>query len=192
MDLFRLVALPSCFAAYGHHLSPRIAFVFSLLSGVPKISMPHPSISLISSSNTSRSPLYVSLSPTRSALISGVLPQGHTCASTSSSSWLLVYLFFLSGRSRPPTCVRGGLPRTKINTDGLDNGEGANAKKFRLCTYLDETFSKPQQFPFVYALPPPSVEEPGWEIRRIFTHRCFAFVKLQPGSPSLVYDNGRI
>ena len=35
-----------------------------------------------------------------------VLPQGHTCASTSSSSRLLVHLFLLSGGSRSPTRFR--------------------------------------------------------------------------------------
>ena len=42
----------------------------------------------------------MSHSPTMSALISTALPQGHICASSSSSSRLLVYLSLLSGRCR--------------------------------------------------------------------------------------------
>ena len=38
---------------------------------------------------------------------STALPQGHICASSSSSPRLLVYLFLLSGRSRSPTRNRG-------------------------------------------------------------------------------------
>ena len=55
---------PCCFADCGHHVSPRIVIVFSRLSSVPNFSMPHLSIFLIPSCNTSRSSLYFSHSPT--------------------------------------------------------------------------------------------------------------------------------
>ena len=47
---------PFCFAVCGHHISPRIAIVFSLLSSLPNSSMSHTSNFLISS-NASRSSL---------------------------------------------------------------------------------------------------------------------------------------
>ena len=55
-----LILSPSCFAVCGHHLSPRIAIVFSLLSSLPNSSMRQPSNSLAFSSNASRSSLYIS------------------------------------------------------------------------------------------------------------------------------------
>ena len=58
-----LTLSPACFAVCGHHLSPRIAIVFSLLSNLPNSCMSHTSIFLVSS-NASRSSLYISHSPT--------------------------------------------------------------------------------------------------------------------------------
>ena len=58
-----LVLSPCCFAACGHHLSPRMAIVFSLLSSVPTYSMSSSSTSPIFSGNTSHSSLYNSHSP---------------------------------------------------------------------------------------------------------------------------------
>ena len=43
---FLLILSPSCFAACGRHLSPRVTICFSLLSGAPHSAMSHPSISL--------------------------------------------------------------------------------------------------------------------------------------------------
>ena len=45
-----LITSPSCFAVCGHHLSPRMAIVFSLLSSIPNSSMSH-------TSNSSTPPL---------------------------------------------------------------------------------------------------------------------------------------
>ena len=94
---------PSCFAVCGHHLSPRIAIVLSLLSSVPNLSTSHSSICL--TSNTPRSSLYIShsYSSTMFVLLSFALPQGHICASSSSSRLLVYDLCVLSGRSRSPT-----------------------------------------------------------------------------------------
>ena len=85
------------FAVCGHHLSPRIAIVLSLLSSLPNSCMSHPSNFLISSTNTFRSSLYISHYPFIRVLLSIVVPHGHMCTSTSSSSRLLVYLFCLVG-----------------------------------------------------------------------------------------------
>ena len=63
LESFLLIFSPCCFAVCGHHLSPRIAIVFSLLCSVPNLSMSHSSIFLISST-TSRSSLSISHSPT--------------------------------------------------------------------------------------------------------------------------------
>ena len=101
---FLLILSPSCFAfVCGHHLSSRIAIVFSILSSLPNSSTSRTSNLLISSSNASRSSLYISDSPTVWVLPSIVVPHGHIFVATSSSSRLLLYLFLLSGRSRPPT-----------------------------------------------------------------------------------------
>ena len=59
-----LILSTSCFAVYGHHLSPRTAIVFSLLSSLSNSSISHTSNVLIFSSNASRSSLYISHSPT--------------------------------------------------------------------------------------------------------------------------------
>ena len=61
---FLLILSPSWFAVCGHHPSPRIAIVFSLLSSAPNFSKSHSSIFLISPCNTSLSSLYISHSPT--------------------------------------------------------------------------------------------------------------------------------
>ena len=91
---------PSCFAVCGHHLIPRIAIVFSLLSSLPNSSMSRTFNSLMSS-NASRSSLYISHSPTMWVLLYHVVvPHGHTFVATSSSR-LLVYLFFLVGPRSP-------------------------------------------------------------------------------------------
>ena len=76
-----LILFPSCFAVCGHHVSPRIAIVFSLLPGLPNVSTSHSSNFTISS-NTSRSSLHSSHSPTASALLSIAVPHGrsHTCS----------------------------------------------------------------------------------------------------------------
>ena len=95
--------LPSCFAVCGHHLTPRIPTVLLLRSSLQNSSMSHSSILLISSSDASRPSLYISRSPTMCVLLSAFVPHGHICASMSSSSRLLVYLFLVSGRSRSPT-----------------------------------------------------------------------------------------
>ena len=84
----------SCFAFFDHHLSPRIAIVFSLLSGLPNSPISHPSNFFVSRTNTSRSSLYISQSPTFA------VPHRHMCVSTSSSSRPLVYIFLLSGRAK--------------------------------------------------------------------------------------------
>ena len=76
MDTFVIILSSSCFAAFGHHLSPRIAIVFSLLAIVPNSSMSHSSISLFSSS-TSRPSLYISHYPTMWVIFSIALPHGH-------------------------------------------------------------------------------------------------------------------
>ena len=46
-----LILSPSCFAVCGHHLSPRTAIVFSLLSSLPNSSMSHLSNFLISTNS---------------------------------------------------------------------------------------------------------------------------------------------
>ena len=53
-----LILSPSCFTVCGHHLSPRIAIVFSLLSSLPNSSMSRTSNFLISS-NAFRSSLVI-------------------------------------------------------------------------------------------------------------------------------------
>ena len=75
---FLLNSSPSCFAVCGYHLSPRIALVFSLLSGVPNFSMPHSSLILISY-RTSRSSLYVSHSPTMRVILYCFTTRAHLC-----------------------------------------------------------------------------------------------------------------
>ena len=104
MEAFWLILSPSCFAACGQHLSPRMAIVFSLPSSVLKYYMSRSS--MFFSSNTSRFSSSMSNSPTTWVLISIALPHGHICASTSFSSRLLVYLFLLSGRLRSSTWNR--------------------------------------------------------------------------------------
>ena len=69
-----LILPPSCFAVCGHHLSPSVTMIFSLLSNLPKYSMSHSSNVPISSSNASRSSLYISQSPTM-FLLSIIAPQ---------------------------------------------------------------------------------------------------------------------
>ena len=94
-----LILSLTCFAVCGHHLSPRIAIVFSLLSSLPNSSVSHSSTSIISASNASRSSLYISLC--ESYFI--VVPHGNICVATFSFSRLLLHLFLLPGRSRSPT-----------------------------------------------------------------------------------------
>ena len=64
IEMVLLILSPSCFAVCGHHLPPRIAIVFSLLSSLPNSSMSQESNFLIYSSNASRSSLHISRSPT--------------------------------------------------------------------------------------------------------------------------------
>ena len=84
---------------------PRITIVFLLLStrygSVPNISASHSSIFLISKTH-GVPPMFHIVSLCE--FYSIALPIGHICA--SSSSRLLVYLFLLSRRSRPPTRSR--------------------------------------------------------------------------------------
>ena len=80
-----LILSPSCFAACCHHLSPRIAIFFSLLSGLPNSFMSHSSNFLISSSSTSRSSLYISHSPTVCVLL-------YCCATRAH---MRIHVFFL-------------------------------------------------------------------------------------------------
>ena len=96
---FLLILSPCCLAVCGHHLSPRIAIVFSLLSSLPNFYIPHSSNFL--SLKHHALPCIFHIFPL-CELYSIDLPQGHICA-ISSSSRLLAYLFLLSGRSRSPT-----------------------------------------------------------------------------------------
>ena len=95
---FLLFLFPSSFAACGHHLSPRIV---CSLSNVSDSSMSHSSISLISS-NTYL--VLFLLVHSHSILLCEfyylLLCHKRICASTSSSSRPLVYLFFLAGPGR--------------------------------------------------------------------------------------------
>ena len=87
-----LILSPACFAVCGHHLPPRIAIVFSLLSKVYQTLPCH--IRLMSSSPLLAHPVPPCIpdSPINimCVLLHIVVPHGHMCASTSSSSRLLV------------------------------------------------------------------------------------------------------
>ena len=93
-----LISSPSCFAVCSHHLSPSIGIVFSLPSSVPNFSVSHSSAFFISSNHLFLTHLvppctfHIPLCEFYCRL--NTLPQGHLCAS-SSSSRLLVYLFLL-------------------------------------------------------------------------------------------------
>ena len=97
---FLLILSPCCFAVCGHHLSPRIAIVFSLLSSVQNFSMPHSSIFI--SSNTSRSSLYISHSPTMWLLHYFFATRAHLCIFLllSTTGIPCTYAPLLSGRGR--------------------------------------------------------------------------------------------
>ena len=96
---FSLILSPSCFAVCGHHLSPRIAIVFSLL--IPNFSMSHSSLFLISS--THPVPPFVHFTFSHYVFYSTY------CFATRAH--LCIFLLLLattgvplrSGRSRPPT-----------------------------------------------------------------------------------------
>ena len=95
-DLFILI--PSWFVVCGHHLSPTIAIVCSLLFSLPNSSMSHRPNFLTSSSNACRYSLNISHSLTMWVLLSVVVPHGYIVVATSSSPLLVrVYLFFLVG-----------------------------------------------------------------------------------------------
>ena len=81
-------------AVCGHHLFPRIAVDFSLLSNVPKFSMSHPSVFLISPSIAFLSSLHSSLSCAMWVLLSSALPQGKARAPSPSPTRPFVNLFF--------------------------------------------------------------------------------------------------
>ena len=98
---FLLVLCTSCFAACGHHLSPRISIVFSVL--LYQTSPCHIlQFSVCPSQKHPVPPRAFHILPL-CELYSIGLAQRHICASTCSSSRLLVYLVFFSGRSRSPT-----------------------------------------------------------------------------------------
>ena len=95
---YPLTVSPS--VAIGHHLPPRIAIAFSLLSRVPNFSMSHSSISVIFPPNTSRSSLCISHSPPRLCEFYSLL----LCLKGTSVNLLpppldyrLAYPFFLAG-----------------------------------------------------------------------------------------------
>ena len=91
-----LILSPSCFAVRGLHLSLSDRFFSTLYSSVPNPSMfTHSSDFIISSSNTSRSSLYISHFPATWVLLSIVAPHVHIFIATSSSSRLLVHISFL-------------------------------------------------------------------------------------------------
>ena len=96
-----LILSPSCFTVCGHHLSPRIAIVFSLLSRAPNFSMPHSSIVLVFSKTYLVPPCIFHTLSLRE-FYSTALSQGHVCPYLSSLR-LLAYLILLSGKSRSPT-----------------------------------------------------------------------------------------
>ena len=98
---------PSCFAVCHHHLSPisTMAIVFSLLPSVPTSPC---CIRLFSSSLTHPVPPWTSHTLPLCEFYSIALPQGHICVSSSSSSRLLVYLFFLE--------VSGPIPEITAST----------------------------------------------------------------------------
>ena len=72
---------PSCFAYCGHHLSPRIAIVFSLLSNVQNFFASHYYIFLISSSTSRSSSLivYFTLSRYVSSTLFSFATRAHLC-----------------------------------------------------------------------------------------------------------------
>ena len=99
MNVFLLLS-PSCFATCGHHLSPRIMTVFSLLSSAPNFFMPHSLTSLTSSPSTSHSSPYLSHSPTMCLLVSTALPRGHISVHLlppPSGYYWYTSFFFLAG-----------------------------------------------------------------------------------------------
>ena len=75
-----LILSPFCFTVCGHHLSPRIAIVFSLLS-----SLPNSNSSMSHTSNSSSPPLthpvvYFTFSYYVSPTLYGCATQAHTCS----------------------------------------------------------------------------------------------------------------
>ena len=86
-----LILSPSCFAVCGHHLTPRIAIVFSRLSSLPNSSKRQNS----SSPLTHPVPPCIFHIPLLCEFYSIVVPHGHTAS--TSSSLLLVNILFLVG-----------------------------------------------------------------------------------------------
>ena len=97
-----LILSPSCFAVCGHHLSPRIAIVFSVLSSLPSSSMFRTS-SFLSPPLTHPVPPCVFHILLLCESSSPFLCHTGTYFVATSSSRLLIYLFLFSGRSRSPT-----------------------------------------------------------------------------------------
>ena len=97
---FRILS-PACFAVCGHHVSRRIAIFFVTLSSAPSFSVSHSSISFLTHP-VSRCTFHIL---PLCKFYSIALPQGHVCASSSSSRLLayFVCLFLLYGRSRSST-----------------------------------------------------------------------------------------
>ena len=151
-----LMLSPSCFAVCGHHLSPRIAIVFSLLSSLPNSSMSHTSNCLISSSNAFRSSLYISHCPTMGVILSVVLQHGHIFVATSSFSPTLVYIFLLSGRSRSPT------------------------RKRSFSFFSRSPLGREDTFPFQYVPSTPRVSPSAFPLSPYFLALAFPFLLLFP------------
>ena len=119
---------------YDHHLSPRLAIVFSLQPSGPNSPMPHSSIFLVSPSNTSRSSLYISHSPVARIFL---WHKGHICASTSSPSPLLVYFgvplssSFWQVQAKGEGVKRGGQGRGGGSRTDAAAGEEINCRSCR-------------------------------------------------------------
>ena len=97
-----LTLSPFSLAVCGHHLSPSIAIVFSLLSNMPNFSLLHPSIFHTSSSNTMRSFLHSSHSLTVWVLLMSALATRKTCAPTSPFTRLGIHISSYLADPGPP------------------------------------------------------------------------------------------
>ena len=104
IETVRLSSIPVLFSVCGHHLSPRTAIVFSLLSNsLPNSSMPHTRLIPSSFLRMHLVPPCIFHTFLLCESYSIIVPRhGHILVATSSSR-LLVYHFLLSGRSRSPT-----------------------------------------------------------------------------------------
>ena len=98
-----LTLCPSCFFVSGHNLSLRIAIVYSLpslstnLLHVTSVRLSHPLLEYIPGFL-----VYFTFPYCESYFVLLYHTSKYFCASMSSSSWLVVYLFVLSVRSRSP------------------------------------------------------------------------------------------